>query len=142
MIKLTDQMRSEIDTALEQGCPCVVATVSQEGVPNVGYKGSMMVFDDTSLAYWERTHQGTLANVEANPHVMVLFRNPTTRAAWRFLGTATVHKEGDLREQVMARTVPAELERDPDRKGYAVLIAVDTVLPLSGQTPMQSRDSG
>jgi hypothetical protein len=72
---------------------------------------------------------------------MVLFRNPTTRAAWRFLGTATVQKEGELREQVMARTVPAELERDPDRKGYAVMIAVDAVLPLSGQTPMQSRDS-
>ena len=141
MIKLTDQMRREIDPALAQGCPCVVATISPDGFPNVGYKGSVMVFDDTSLAYWERTRQGTLANVEANPKVMVLFRNPATRAAWRFQGTATVHKEGDLREQVMARTVPAELERDPDRKGYAVIIAVDAVLPLSGQTPMQSRDS-
>jgi predicted pyridoxine 5'-phosphate oxidase superfamily flavin-nucleotide-binding protein len=141
MIKLTDQMRREIDPALAQGCPCVVATVSQDGFPNVGYKGSMMVFDETSLAYWERTLQGTLANLEANPHVMVLFRNPTTRAAWRFLGTATVHTAGAVREQVMARTVPAELERDPERKGAAVIIAVEKVLPLSGQTPMQSRDS-
>lgn len=140
MIKLTDQMRKEIDTALAQGCPCVVATISPDGWPNVGYKGSMMVFDDTSLAYWERTHQGTLANVEATPNVMVVFRNPTTRAAWRFLGTATVHKDGALREQVMARTVPAELERDPERKGHGVIIAIDKVLPLSGQTPMQSRD--
>ena len=141
MIKLTDQMRQEIDTALAQGCPCVVATVSADGVPNVGYKGSVMVFDDTSLAYWERTHQGTLANVEVNPNVMVLFRNPSTRAAWRFVGQATVYKEGAQREQVMARTVPAELDRDPERKGYAVIIAVEKVLPLGGQTPMQSRDS-
>lgn len=141
MIKLTDQMRKEIDTALEQGCPCLIATISEDGLPNIGYKGSMMVFDDTSLAYWERTLQGTLANIEANPNVMVLFRNPTTRAAWRFLGKATLHKEGAAREQVMARTVPAELERDPDRKGYGVIIVVDKVLPLSGQTPMQSRDS-
>jgi hypothetical protein len=100
-----------------------------------------MVFDDESLAYWERTLQGTGANVEENPNVMILFRNPTTRAAWRFVGKATVHKGGALREQVMARTVPAELERDPDRKGYAVVIKVDKVLPLSGQKPMQSRDS-
>jgi uncharacterized protein len=141
MIKLTDQMRQEIDTALAQGCPCVVATVSADGVPNVGYKGSVMVFDDTSLAYWERTHQGTLANVEVNPNVMVLFRNPSTRAAWRFVGQATVYKEGAQREQVMARTVPAELDRDPERKGYAVIIAVEKVLPLGGQTPMQSRDN-
>ena len=141
MITLTDQMRNEIDPALAQGCPCLVATVSQDGIPNIGYKGSMMVFDDTSLAYWERTLQGTLANVEANPNVMILFRNPATRAAWRFVGKATVHKEGEQREQVMARTVQAELERDPERKGHAVIIAVDKVLPPSGQAPMQSRDS-
>jgi predicted pyridoxine 5'-phosphate oxidase superfamily flavin-nucleotide-binding protein len=141
MIKLTDQMREAINPALAQGCPCLVATISKDGVPNVGFKGSMMVFDDESLAYWERTLQGTAENVQANPNVMVLFRNPTTRAAWRFVGKATVHKEGPLREQVMARTVPAELERDPERKGYAVIIKVDKVLPLGGQTPMQSRDS-
>lgn len=139
MIKLTDQMREEIDPALAHGCPCLVATVSPDGVPNVGFKGSMMVFDDTSLAYWERVFQGTLANVAENPNVMILFRNPSTRAAWRFVGKATVHKEGPLREQVMARTVPAELERDPERKGYAVIVQVEKVLPLSGQTPMQSR---
>ena len=141
MIKLTDQMREAINPALAQGCPCLVATISKDEVPNVGFKGSMMVFDDESLAYWERTLQGTAENVQANPNVMVLFRNPTTRAAWRFVGKATVHKEGPLREQVMARTVPAELERDPERKGYAVIIKVDKVLPLGGQNPMQSRDS-
>jgi predicted pyridoxine 5'-phosphate oxidase superfamily flavin-nucleotide-binding protein len=141
MIKLTDQMRELIDPALARGCPCLVATVSKDGLPNVGYKGSVMVFDDESLAYWERTLQGTSENVEANPNVMVLFRDPATRAAWRFVGQATVHKAGPLREQVMARTVPAELERDPDRKGSAVIIKVDKVLPLSGQRPMQSRDN-
>jgi predicted pyridoxine 5'-phosphate oxidase superfamily flavin-nucleotide-binding protein len=141
MIKLTDQMREEIDPALAQGRPGLVATVSKDGIPNVGYKGSLMVFDDESLAYWERTLQGTAENVQENPNIMVLFRNPTSRAAWRFVGKATVHKEGPLREQVMARTVPAELERDPERKGYAVIIKVDKVLPLGGQRPMQSRDS-
>ena len=139
MIKLTDQMREEIDPALAHGCSCLVATVSPDGIPNVGFKGSVMVFDDTSLAYWERTLQGTMENVAANPHVMILFRNPATRAAWRFVGKATVHKEGTLREQVMARTVQAELDRDPERKGYAVIVQVEKVLPLSGQTPMQSR---
>jgi hypothetical protein len=141
MIKLTDQMRELIDSALAKGTPCLVATASKDGMPNVGYKGSVMVFDDDSLAYWERTRQGTLENVEKNPNVMILFRDPATRAAWRFVGKATVHKEGPLRDQVMARTVQAELDRDPERKGYAVIVRVDKVLPLSGQTPMQNRDS-
>ena len=100
-----------------------------------------MVFDDDSLACWERTLQGTLHNLEENPNVMILFRDPATRAAWRFVGKATVHKEGPLREQVMSRTVQAELDRDPERKGYAVIVKVDKVLPVTGQTPMQSRDN-
>jgi predicted pyridoxine 5'-phosphate oxidase superfamily flavin-nucleotide-binding protein len=141
MIQLTAQMRDEIDPALANGCPCLVATVSSDGLPNVGFKGSVMVFDDGTLAYWERVFQGTLANVQHNPQVMILFRNPTTRAAWRFVGQATIHTTGPVREQVMARTVPAELDRDPERKGYAVVVKVDKVLPLSGQTPIQSRDS-
>ena len=140
MIQLTQQMRELIDPALAKGTPCLVATAAKDGTPNIGYKGSVMVFDDDSLAYWERTHQGTLQNVEDNPQVMILFRDPASRAAWRFLGKATVHKDGPLREQVMARTVQAELDRDPERKGYAVIVKVDKVLPLSGQTPMQSRD--
>lgn len=140
MIKLTDQMRELINPALEKGTPCLVATVSKDGTPNIGYKGSTMVFDDESLAYWERTLQGTASNVAQNSNVMVLFRDPATRAAWRFVGKATIHKEGALREQVMARTVKAELDRDPERKGYAVIVKVDKVLPITGQTPMQSCD--
>jgi predicted pyridoxine 5'-phosphate oxidase superfamily flavin-nucleotide-binding protein len=141
MIQLTQQMRELIDPALAKGTPCLVATASKDGIPNIGYKGSVMVFDDESLAYWERTLQGTLQNVEDNPQVMILFRDPASRAAWRFVGEATVHKDGPLRDQVMARTVQAELDRDPERKGYAVIVKVDKVLPLSGQTPMQSRDN-
>jgi predicted pyridoxine 5'-phosphate oxidase superfamily flavin-nucleotide-binding protein len=141
MINLTQQMRELIDPALAKGTPCLVATASKDGLPNLGYKGSVMVFDDDSLAYWERTHQGTLQNVEDNPNVMILFRDPSSRAAWRFVGKATVYKAGPLRDQVMARTVPAELDRDPERKGYAVIVKVDKVLPLAGQTPMQSRDN-
>lgn len=139
MIQLTQQMRELIDTALLRGCPCVVATASKDGVPNVGYKGSVMVFDDESLAYWERTYQGTQQNLDQNPQVMILFRDPGTRAAWRFVGQATTHQAGPLRDEVMARVVQPELERDPERTGYAVMVKVDKVLPLSGQTPIQSR---
>ena len=139
MIKLTDQMREEIDPALAHGCPCLVATVSKDGLPNIGYKGSVLVFDDESLAYWERTLQGTAENVEANPSVMILFRNPASRAAWRFVGKATVYKDGPLREKVMARTVQAELDRDPERKGYGVLIKVNKIRRHSGDAIVQER---
>ena len=51
MIKLVDQMRELIDNALANGSPCILATASRDGEPDIGYKGSVMVFKDDSLAY-------------------------------------------------------------------------------------------
>jgi len=73
-----------------------------------------------------------LANVADNPKVTVLYNNMTDRIRWRFYGTAEVHESGSIREEVMSRTVEAELERDPDRLGVAVLIKVNKVAELSG----------
>ncbi len=138
MIKLIDQMRELIDPALANGCPCILATASPDGEPDIGFKGSMMVFDDESLAYWERTRRQHLKNVTANPKVIVLFRDTNTKVNWRFHGIATVHDSGPVRDQVMARTVPAELEKDPERKGSAVVIRIEKVTNLGGQV-LQSR---
>ena len=138
MIKIIDQMRDLVDNALANGCPCVLATASPDGEPDIGYKGSMMVFDDESLAYWERTKRQHLKNVSANPKVVVLFRDGKSKAAWRFHGTAQVHDAGPIRDQVMARTVAAELEKDPERKGAAVVIKLDRITNMAGQV-LQSR---
>lgn len=138
MIKIIDQMRELVDPALANGCPCILATVSADGEPDIGYKGSMMVFDDESLAYWERTKRQHLKNVTENPKVIVLFRDTKTKVAWRFHGKATVHESGPVRDQVMARTVPAELEKDPERKGAGVVIKLDKITNMGGQV-LQSR---
>lgn len=138
MIKLIDQMRELIDNALANGCPCILATASPDGEPDIGFKGSMMVFDDESLAYWERTRRQHLKNITANPKVIVLFRDTKTKVNWRFHGVATVHDSGAVRDRVMARTVPAELEKDPERKGSAVVIRIEKVTNLGGQV-LQSR---
>ncbi|HTM09897.1 MAG TPA: pyridoxamine 5'-phosphate oxidase family protein [Verrucomicrobiae bacterium] len=133
MIALTDQMREMIDNALSNGCPCVLATAAADGEPDIGYKGSMMVFDNESLAYWERTKRQHLKNVTQNPKVVVLFRDPKTRLNFRFHGVAAVHEQGPVREAVMARTVKDELDKDPERKGAAVVIRVGKVTNLAGQ---------
>jgi predicted pyridoxine 5'-phosphate oxidase superfamily flavin-nucleotide-binding protein len=136
MIQLTDQMRELIDNALANGSPCILATSAADGEPDIGYKGSMMVFDNESLAYWERTRRVHLKNVLENPKVIVLFRDAKTKASFRFHGTATIHERGPIREQVMRRTVAAELEKDPEQKGCAVVIKVNKVTNLGGQVIM------
>ena len=138
MVNLTDQMREMIDNALANGCPCILATAAADGEPDIGYKGSMMVFDNESLAYWERTKRQHLKNVQENPKVVVLFRDPKTRLNFRFQGVATVHESGLIREQIMSRTVKDELDKDPERKGAAVVIRVNKVTNLAGQV-LQAR---
>jgi uncharacterized protein len=133
MISISDQMKELVDNALANGSPCILATVSADGEPDIGYKGSMMVFDNDSLAYWERTKRVHMKNVKENPRVIVLFRDAKTRAAWRFHGTATIHEDGPVREQVMARTVKDELDKDPERKGAAVVIRLDKITNMGGQ---------
>lgn len=133
MIKLTEEMRQLVNNALFNGTPCIIATASKDGEPNIGPKGSMMVFDDDHLAYWERTRRDHLANLEKNPKIVILFRDPSKRIVWRFHGVATLYKQGPIREQVMARVIEPEIARDPERKGYAVMISVDKVMNLAGE---------
>ena len=138
MISISDQMKDLIDNALANGSPCIIATVSADGEPDIGYKGSMMVFDNDSLAYWERTKRVHMKNVKENPKVIVLFRDAKTKVAWRFHGTAVLHESGPIWEQGMARTVKEELDKDPERKGIIVQIRVDKITNMGGQV-LQSR---
>ena len=139
MIKLTDEMKVLFDTALADGFACLVGTATKDGQPQISPKGSVMVFDDETLAYWERAKRSGLANLEENPKVVVYYSHPVKRIRWRFYGEASVHESGPIREDVMSRTVQAELDRDPEREGVAVLIRVDQVGELSGNI-LQQRD--
>src|SRR5713226_305255 len=74
-VELTEEMAQHVNNAFTNRIPCVLATASAEGAPDIGFKGSMMVFDGEHLAYWERTRGQHLANVERNPKVAVLYHN-------------------------------------------------------------------
>lgn len=139
MIKMTDEMRDLVDKALDYGAPCMLGTVDPDGGPHIGFRGSMMVFDDEHLAYWERTLRGEASYVANNPKVVVMQRNREKKLGWKFYGTATIIRDGPVRLQVMERTPKVELERDPERKGSAVLIKVDLITNIGG-APLQKRD--
>ena len=98
-----------------------------------------MVWDDDSLAYWERSKRTGLANIEANPKVAVMFRNTKERQSWKFYGDATVHRDGPLREKILARTIQPELDRDPELQGYGVIIRLSRIT-LSNGTVVQERE--
>jgi hypothetical protein len=110
-----------------------VATASPDGKPSIGLRGSVMAYGDFSLAYWERTFRLGAENVESDPHVVILYRNPATRQSWKFFGQAEIHRDGEVREDVMGKVVQAELDRDPDRNGVAIVVQLDRVEAMSGE---------
>ena len=131
-VALTEEMKTALDNAIADRAPCIVASASADGMPDLSYRGSMMVFDAGHLAYWERAKGETLANLQENPHLAVLYRNPATRVGWRFYGVAEVITSGPVRDDVMARVNPLELAQDPERRGYVVLIRIDRVRDRTG----------
>jgi hypothetical protein len=120
---------------------CLVATVLPNGFAQVTPRGSTMVYDDEHLALWERGKGSTNANLTDKSKVTVFLRKPQLREAGvlpkggiaRFYGTAAIHKSGAAYEEVWRRLVQPEKERDPDKKGFAVLIKVERAEDLDGQ---------
>ena len=133
-------MTDAVNNALADKAPCIVATASADGKPGVGLRGSVLVHDESTLAYWERTFRQGSKNIASSPHVVILYRNPATRLAWKFFGRAEVHTDGPVRDEVMAKVVQAELDRDPDRTGAAVVVHLDRVEMMSGEVLMSNDD--
>ena len=135
-INLLGEMQA-IDSSLADGCVCLVGTADANGQPQISPKGSVLVLDATHLAYWERSGRAAAANVQANPRVVVYYRNTTKSerlprgAVWRFFGKARVVASGPERDAVWAKVVPAEQEKDPNRAGAAVIVEVTKVTDLA-----------
>ena len=123
---------------------CLVATVLPNGFAQVTPRGSTMVYDDDHLALWERGKGSTNANLQNGSKVTVFLRKPPLREAGilskggiaRFYGLAAIHRAGHAYEEVWRRLVQPEKDRDPDKKGFAVLIRVERAEDLDG-APLQ-----
>jgi Pyridoxamine 5'-phosphate oxidase len=122
---------------------CLIGTVLPNGYAQVTPRGSTLVFDDGHFSLWERGKGSTADNLADGTKVTVYFRKPQLRADGvlpkggiaRFYGTARVYRSGPEYEEVWARLIQPEKDRDPDKKGFAVLIAVERAEELDG-TPL------
>lgn len=119
---------------------CLVATALPDGFAQVSPRGSMMVFDDEHLAFWERGKGKTNENLKDGSKVTVFFRKPELRQSGllpkggiaRFYGVATLHRSGPVREEIWNRVIQPEKDRDPEQKGFGVLVKIERAEDLSG----------
>ena len=89
------------------------------------------------LAVGARNPDGRPPNaVGASPKVALLYRDPETRTAWQFLGRARIEDDETERNVIFDASPEFELDRDPERKGEALVIDVDKVVGR-GETLME-----
>ena len=71
---ISEKLKALIRSAWDDGAPCLVATQGPNG-PNISPKGSMVVFDDDHLAYWERSKKQALENLGHDKRICVIYAN-------------------------------------------------------------------
>ncbi|WP_428098919.1 hypothetical protein [Candidatus Rariloculus sp.] len=145
MAKILTALHAHINDALWPDTP-LVGTVDADGYPRISLRGSTCVFDDETLAFWERS-RGGVSDIADGDKIMVFYQKAELRQSLlpiagvaRFFGTATVYKDGPLRDQVWNKILQAERDRDPERKGFAVLVKVERAEDLRGG-PLEAPES-
>jgi hypothetical protein len=96
-------------------------------------RGSTLVFDDSHFSLWERGRGSTAEHLTDGTYVTIYFRKAQLRTDGvlpkggiaRFYGTARLHKSGPIYDEVWRRLIQPEKDRDPDKRGFAVLIEVE-----------------
>lgn len=128
-LNVPGDIAAAIDGAGLRGHPLALARVRSDGSPSVSFRGSTYVRRSTEIAFWSRTRDSRLAaEITDRPRVSLAFFELDGPGA-RFLtieGRARVAP--DLNDEVYGAIDEGEREHDPERKGVAVIVEVDSVV--------------
>lgn len=139
---LNDTIKTLINNAWDDGYPCLLSTAGKDG-PNISVKGSMIVFDDQHLAYWERSKKKALENLGQERRVVVMYSNFKAQrdkvldsGFLRFWGTAELHESGAVHDAIFAKLNKREQTHVGADSGLGVLIKISRASDLRGQPIM------
>ena len=122
---------------------CLVGVALDDGFAQISPRGSVIVYDENTLAIWNRGGGTTAESGKDGTKMTVYYRNTEFGAKGgngllpaggiaRFSGTAKVHKEaGEVLEKVWTTMHLKERENDPDKAGHAVLIHLERAEQLN-----------
>lgn len=140
MASIPKKIQPHIDSAFPAHV-CLIGSVLPDGYAQLTPRGSVQVYDDDHISLWERGRGSTTTNMNEGSKVTVYYSNydlmnqgvlPIAGIA-RLYGVASIHKSGPVYDKVWERLIQPEKDRDPDKKGWAVLIKVERSEDLLGQ---------
>ena len=124
-LKLTDEIKQTVNESyVPNDRPLLMATVDDDGKPNMTWRGSVVAFSDNQLGVWARNADGGTART------LEKHRTYGTGPAYRKLGGRVVYAIDDL--QVWANRGAVTSTSDP--RG--------SVLPAKRHTPTPPAHAG
>jgi uncharacterized protein len=122
------QLSPKMKQVVEEQRLCFAATVCPDGSPNVSPKGTIMVWSESELAFFDLASPQTVENLEHDPRIELNVVDQRLRTGFRFRGTARVTNAAfDLME---ARDRYARVPPAADRIHSLVIIEVTEARPL------------
>ena len=97
MQKISESLKSFLD---EQKLG-YAATVSEENIPNLSPKGTIIAWDERTLAFADIRSPKTIKNLEKNPHVEINVVDPLLRRGYRFSGKGSIVRNGPKFEAIL-----------------------------------------
>lgn len=139
---LSPTIQTLIRNAWDDGYPCLVATNGPLG-PNITPKGSMIVYDGTHLAWWERSKRAVLDNLGHDNRVCIMYANFKAQrdgvldsGFLRFFGTVELHESGPVREKIFSMLLPREQTHVGAEAGVGALVRIEKAIDVRGKPIM------
>lgn len=134
-----EKLKTLIRNAWDDGYPCLVATTGALG-PNIAPKGSMVVYDDQHLAWWERSKRNVLENLGHDRRVCIMYANFQAQrdnvlesGFLRFFGTVELHENGPVHEKIFSMLLPREQTHVGADTGIGALVRIEKALDVRGK---------
>jgi len=122
MNTIDDTMRAMLAKQLP-----IQATVSKEGLPDIGPKRSLRYYDDNTLIFNENTGGQTLQNIQDGSKIAIAIIDREALDGYRFVGTPEIFSEGTPAYD-NALTFAANNGMKPPK--FAVLVHIENIYTL------------
>ena len=98
---MTEKLSKEIENFLNVQKLGYVATISPDNTPNLSPKGTIIVWNENTLAFADIRSPNTIKNLEKNTNLEINVVDPLLRKGYRFSGKGSIIREGDDFEAIL-----------------------------------------
>ena len=131
-LEINEHVAQAVDGAYGAGKPVVLSYVNSDGYPSLSTRGSTHVHGPQELAIWARNPDGGLqkAIASGNNKVGLIVFNMDPFTLLFLSGRARL--DASQNDAVWEKIPDGEKGQDPERKGGAIIIELDTLKGLGG----------